>query len=92
MTTKQITIETFESYVDQINDVIEQIDEMRNTIDSILRDEYLTSRRANYNAYNEYGFRQLIGAGNMYDSSLYDIIDEINEHIDEFKQMNENEF
>ena len=35
-----------------------------------------TSIENNYYAYGEYGFTQLLGQGNPYDSSLFSLIDE----------------
>jgi len=52
--------------------------EAQGLVDDAVSGVYGTTRlQANYEAYGRYGFNQLLGNGNPYDSSLDSLIEEI---------------
>jgi len=62
--------------VEQIQRAIELIQEAQDLVDEAVND---TRSESHYQAYNKYGFNQVLGNGNPYDSSLYNLIDELKE-------------
>ncbi len=61
-----------QEYIDEINKAIKMVEEAKYIVDMAMRD---MSIRHNYEAYGRYGFDQLLGNGNPYDSSLFSLID-----------------
>ena len=64
-----------QEFIDEIERAIEMVDQARHIVDMAVDG---MSIQANYEAYGKYGFDQLLGSGNPYDSSLYSLIDKIN--------------
>ena len=64
-----------EEFIDEIEKAIEMVEEAQHIVDIAINDMNI---RHNYEAYGKYGFDQLLGSGNPYDSSLYSLIDKIN--------------
>lgn len=60
--------------INQIEEAMGLIEEAMQMVDDVVEDMSINS---NYEAYGRYGFDQLLGNGNPYDSSLQTIIDEI---------------
>ena len=67
-------------FTEEIERAIEMVDQARHIVEIALDG---TSDEANFNAYGGYGFSQLLGNGNRYDRSLYDLIDGYEELVDE---------
>ena len=74
----------------------ERSDAIRQAIDLIMEAQDLvkeavngTSQEAHFNAYGQYGITQLLGNGNRYDSSLYSLIEEMEEQEITFKEAGE---
>ena len=65
-----------EEFIDEINKAIEMVEEAKHIVDMAVQD---MSIRHNYEAYGRYGFDQLLGNGNPYDSSLFSLIDKTEE-------------
>ena len=65
-----------EEFTDEIEKAIEMVKEANEIVDNAVKGK---SIRANYEAYGGYGFSQLLGNGNPYDSSLYSLIDKYKE-------------
>ncbi len=65
-----------QEFIDEIEKAIEIVEEAKHIVDSAVEG---TSIQANYEAYGGYGFDQLLGSGNPYDSSLYSLIDKYKE-------------
>ena len=61
-----------QEFIDEIERAIEMIEEAKYVVDMAVED---MSIRHNYEAYGRYGFDQLLGNGNPYDSSLQSLID-----------------
>ena len=59
-----------------IENAIFQIESIMIEVDGIIAG---TSQQAHYEAYGKYGFNQLLGNGNPYDSSLETLIKELKE-------------
>ena len=65
-----------QEYIDEINKAIEMVEEAKYMVDMAVQDMNI---RYNYEAYGRYGFDQLLGNGNPYDSSLFSLIDKTEE-------------
>ena len=65
-----------EEFTDEIERAIEMVKEANEIVDNAVEGK---SIQANYEAYGGYGFSQLLGNGNPYDSSLYSLIDKYKE-------------
>ena len=65
---------TNEEKIQYLEEAIEMIEEAQGIVEQVLEG---TGNEANFNAYGKYGFDQLLGNGNRYDSSIFTIIDEI---------------
>ena len=63
-----------------IEEAMDMIMEAQNLVDAAVDD---TNIKSNYTAYGKYGFNQLLGNGNPYDSSLYSLIKEFDDDGDE---------
>ena len=61
-----------QEFIDEIERAIEMIEEAKYMVDIAVKG---MSIRHNYEAYGRYGFDQLLGNGNPYDSSLQSLID-----------------
>ena len=61
-----------QEFIDEIERAIEMVDQARHIVDMAVEDMNI---RHNYEAYGRYGFDQLLGNGNQYDSSLFSLID-----------------
>ena len=61
-----------QEFIDEIERAIEMIEEAKYVVDMAVEG---MSIRHNYEAYGRYGFDQLLGNGNPYDSSLQSLID-----------------
>lgn len=59
-----------------IENAIFEIESIMSEVDSAISG---TSQQAHYEAYGKYGFNQLLGNGNPYDSSLETLIKELKE-------------
>ena len=62
-----------EEKAEAIREAIEKIEEAQQLVDEALKGEGIED---NYRAYGRYGFDQLLGNGNRYDSSLLDLLGE----------------
>ena len=62
--------------LDTIQEAMQLIEEAQEMVEGVVAEVGLT---ANFEAYEKYGFDQLLGNGNPYDNSLVTIIDHINE-------------
>ena len=69
-----------QEFTEEIERAIEMVDQARHIVETALDG---TSDEAHFNAYGGYGFSQLLGNGNRYDRSLYDLIDGYEELYDE---------
>jgi len=67
---------TNKTRIEMIEDALELIEEAKGLVEDALRG---TSLKDHFNAYNKYGFNQLQGNGNPYDSSLNSLIEELEE-------------
>ena len=65
-----------QEFIDEINKAIEMVEEAKYIVDMAVQDMNI---RHNYEAYGSYGFDQLLGIGNPYDSSLFSLIDKTEE-------------
>ena len=61
-----------QEFTDEIERAIEMVDQARSIVDRVV---YGTYAEAHFDAYGGYGFDQLLGNGNPYDSSLQSLID-----------------
>ena len=57
--------------IDAIQEAIRLVEEACQLVDSVMDD---SSGKSRYEAYGKYGFNQLLGNGNPYDNSLFDLI------------------
>ena len=64
--------------IDAINEAISLIEEAQQLVDDAIAD---TGNKANYEAYGKYGFDQLLGNGNPYDSSLFSLIEDLEQDL-----------
>ena len=72
----------------QLGEAIELIQEARDLVDEALND---TKAESHYKAYNKYGMNQLLGNGNPYDISLYELKQEFEDLIYEEENQEEHE-
>ena len=75
----------------QLQNAIDQVAEAKDQVEEVM--EQALMHTAHFQAYGKYGFDELLGNGNPYDSSLYSIMDKL-ERIEEereskFKQAGE---
>ena len=70
-----------EGHVEQLGIIISELRELRDQVLVIVRD--YPEIEANFEAYGQYGFEQLLNEGNPYDSGLEDIINQIRERGDD---------
>ena len=66
-----------EQIQDQIQEAIDLVEEACQLVDDALRSD--SRHKSHYEAYGCYGFSQLLGNGNPYDSSLFDLKNKLNE-------------
>lgn len=59
---------TIDKKVEELEKAIELVEEAQNIVDSIMK-----GNNGHYNSYGKYGFNQLLGNGNKYDSSLISV-------------------
>lgn len=59
----------------ELENAIDQVADAQNLVEAIMEQAGINT--ANFEAYGKYGFNQLLGNGNPYDSSLYSIMDEL---------------
>ena len=57
-----------------LNEAIQLVGEACQMVDDVMSD---SPNKNHYEAYGKYGFNQLLGDGNPYDSSLYSILEEM---------------
>ena len=62
--------------INSIKEAIELIEEAMGLVDEAVSE---SSSKRHYESYGKYGFDQLLGNGNPYDSSLFNLIEEIEE-------------
>ena len=60
--------------IDILHEAIELVQEARQLVDSVMDD---SPNKSHYESYGKYGFSQLLGDGNPYDSSIYTQIEEL---------------
>ena len=71
-----------EERIQMIREAMELVQEAQSLVDdAISGDCGETRQEAHYKAYGRYGFNQLLGNGNPYDSSLDSLIEEIEKEI-----------
>jgi len=70
-----------EIIVEAIKEAIIKVEEAKGLVDEVLGD---TNLESHYEGYGKYGFDELLGDGNRYDFSLYDLIKEIEDEEAEF--------
>ena len=71
-----------EERIQMIREAMELVREAQGLVDDAVSGDCGTTRlEANYEAYGRYGFNQLLGNGNPYDSSLDSLIEEIEKEI-----------
>ena len=63
-----------QEFIDEIERAISLVEEASYAVDMAVEGMRI---QANYEAYGRYGFDQLLGSGNPYDSSLQSLIDKI---------------
>ena len=61
-----------QEFIDEIERAISLVEEASYAVDMVVQGMRI---QANYEAYGRYGFDQLLGNGNPYDSSLQSLID-----------------
>ena len=61
-----------QEFIDEIERAISLVEEASYAVDMVVQGMRI---QANYEAYGRYGFDQLLGNGNPYDSSLQGLID-----------------
>ena len=64
-----------------IKNAIIKVEEAKELVNEVIGD---TNLESHYEGYGKYGFDQLLGDGNRYDFSLYDLIKEIEDEEAEF--------
>ena len=64
-----------QEFIDEIERAISLVEEASYAVDMAVDSLGGHSVKANYEAYGRYGFDQLLGNGNPYDSSLQSLID-----------------
>jgi len=57
-----------ESKIEILNQALDLIQEAQCLVDGVMEDSY---NKSHYESYGKYGFDQLLGNGNPYDSSIY---------------------
>jgi hypothetical protein len=67
-------------FTEKIEEAIEMVDQARHIVEIALNG---TDQEAHFDAYGGYGFTQLLGEGNRYDKSLYDLIDGYEEEVED---------
>ena len=72
--------------VDTLNDSIDQISETYSEVAGILHG---TDKAANFEAYGGYGFDQLLGNGNPYDSGLPQLVEHFEKQLEELSEETE---
>ncbi len=65
---------------EQIQEAIQLVEEARQLVDEAVQGH---PKRDHYEAYGRYGFDQLLGNGNPYDSSLFDLANSVEEEKEE---------
>lgn len=65
---------TTQEKIEAISEAIELIEQAQQLVNEAVNG---TDNEANYQAYGKYGFDQLLGNGNPYDSSLFTLIEEL---------------
>ena len=78
-------LEEHEEKISIIENAILKIENIMVEVDGIISG---TSQQAHYEAYGKYGFNQLLGNGNPYDSSLKSLIEELHEEFDCSSEVN----
>ena len=68
--------EDISEIIEILQEAIDKVVEAREMVDDVILG---TSLGDHYEAYGKYGFDQLLGNGNPYDSSLYDLIKQLEE-------------
>ena len=64
---------TKSEFTNEIQRAIEMVEEAEDIVETALRDS--RQMTSHFEAYGGYGFTQLLGNGNRYDRSLYDLIE-----------------
>ena len=72
---------TKSEFTDEIQKAIDMVAEAEDVVATALR--HSRQMTSHFEAYGGYGFTQLLGNGNRYDRSLYDLIDGYEELYDE---------
>jgi len=60
--------------IDALQQAVRLIEEAKDLVDEIMED---SNDKNHYEAYGKYGFNQLLGDGNPYDSSLFTLIENL---------------
>tara|TARA_Y100000034_G_C6757785_1_gene337278 strand:+ start:269 stop:487 length:219 start_codon:yes stop_codon:yes gene_type:complete len=60
--------------IEVLNEAIELVQEARQLVDSVMDD---SPNKSHYESYGKYGFDQLLGNGNPYDSSIFTEIEDL---------------
>ena len=71
---------TTSEIMEELNEAIAMIEEAKAKIDAVAKE---TGDWGHYTAYGRYGLDSLLGNGNRYDTSLYDMKESIEEAIAE---------
>ena len=64
-----------QEFKNQLQNAIDQVSEAQDQVEEIM--EQVGINTANFYAYGKYGFDQLLGNGNPYNSSLYTIMNKL---------------
>jgi hypothetical protein len=63
-----------ESKIEILHQALDLIQEAQCLVDGVMEDSY---NKSHYESYGKYGFDQLLGNGNPYDSSIYTVIEDL---------------
>ena len=74
-----MTEESITNLKNQLQEVMDIIDDAQYQVEKIMRKAEISS--SHFDSYGKYGFSQLLGNGNPYDSSLHTIMNELEELI-----------
>ena len=71
---------TISELKDELNEAIAMVEEAKAKVDAAAKQAGCYSH---YTAYGRYGFDTLLGKGNPYDASLFDIMNDLEEKMEE---------